>query len=105
MPRLSYPPTTRESLGACLNSLNYQRLSSQDDFNVVVVDDGSDDVTSEFISTLTVDYEIRSEFIPKTEFSGRSRARNRGISLADGDLIIFVDADHIRPPDFVNHDI
>ena len=95
---------SRASLGTCLASFDLQRLSGDDEFDVVVVDDGSDDGTAELVSTLTVSYELRYEFIPRTGRSSRARARNRGVSAAGGDLIVFVDADQIVPPDFLaNH--
>jgi GT2 family glycosyltransferase len=95
----------RASLEACLASLDLQRLHGDDEFDVVVVDDGSDDGTAELVSALTVGYEIRYEFIPRTERSSRARARNRGVSAAGGELIIFIDADQIVPPDFVGHHV
>ncbi|WP_434444021.1 glycosyltransferase family 2 protein [Lentzea sp. E54] len=95
----------RASLEACLNSLDRQRLSCHDKFDVVVVDDGSDDGTSDLLSSLPVERGIRHEFIPRTELSSRARARNRGVSAAGGDLVIFVDADQVLPPDFVGHHI
>jgi GT2 family glycosyltransferase len=91
----------RASLETCLASLDLQRLPGDDEFDVVVVDDGSDDGTAELVPALSLGYEIRYEFIPRTETSGRARARNRGVAAAPGEVIIFVDADQIMPPDFV----
>lgn len=64
------------------------------DFEVIVVDDGSTDRTAE-LAVSTGDPRIR---LIGTENGGVSRARNRGISEARGELIAFLDADDIWLP-------
>jgi glycosyltransferase involved in cell wall biosynthesis len=60
---------------------------------IIVVDDGSSDSTSEriraFKEPITYVYQ---------ENNGRSSARNRGLALASGDYVMFLDSDDILVP-------
>lgn len=69
----------------------FERQSVKD-FEVVIVDDGSTDGTLQKLYSLaaSMSYPIRIEAI---EPSGVSAARNRGIEVARGKYISFVDAD------------
>ena len=58
------------------------------DFELIVVDDGSKDETSRLISS----YKSRIEYI-KQENRGPGSARNLGISTAQRDFIVFLDSD------------
>lgn len=59
------------------------------DFELIIVDDGSDDGTKEAITSLD-DHRIRYYFQLNQE---RSSARNKGIELANGKYICFLDDD------------
>jgi glycosyltransferase involved in cell wall biosynthesis len=63
---------------------------------LIVVDDGSTDGTPEllahFAGRITVDH---------LEGRGVSAARNRGIALAQGELLVFLDADDLIPPHYL----
>lgn len=67
-------------------------------FEVVVVDDGSDDdtrdVARQFASELDLRYLRRAH-------KGRSGARNAAVRVARGDLLIFCDDDRVAGRDFV----
>jgi glycosyltransferase involved in cell wall biosynthesis len=62
-----------------------------DSFEVVFVDDGSEDRTGEIAQTFPVRY-------LRQENQGLPAARNAGLALARGDLIAFLDDDDVLPP-------
>lgn len=80
-----------------LESLSKQ---SWDDFEVVVVDDGSclkcDDVCSSFSSQLNVKYFYK-------ENSGPGQTRNYAAERACGDYFLILDSDVILPPDYLKN--
>ena len=68
-----------------------------DDFEVVIVNDGSTDNTQEIIDAYCGrDPRIRCF---TQENAGVSAARNKGLSLAKGDYVTFLDADDYYAPD------
>jgi len=72
-------------LPAAIDSVLSQTLQ---DFELIVVDDGSTDTTKEIVR----DYGSRITCL-RIEPSGPSAARNRGIASARADLIAFLDSD------------
>ena len=82
-----------EVLKHTLNSLERQDF---DDFEVIVIDDGSSDGTGEYLR----DYQGRLNLRPvfNEENLGRSATRNKGIETAKGELIVLLDAD-MEPAD------
>ncbi len=78
-----------------LEALNSQKGNMWDDFEVIVVDDGSDDGTWEYIKNLNTKYEIRYFYLERCERSSRSRTRNFGWKVADGEIVVFIDSDII----------
>lgn len=77
----------------CLNSLAKQ---SMDDFEVLVVDDGSKDSTAEKAKKFS-DKDPRFKVI-RLSHGGVAHARNAGIDNAQGEYITFVDADDTLHP-------
>ena len=73
-----------EDLKTCLAAL---RASTFDDFEVVVVDDGS----TQPIKPIVAEYGYRYHRIDGP--GGPARARNRGVEHANGEIVVFVDAD------------
>jgi glycosyltransferase involved in cell wall biosynthesis len=73
-----------------LESLDKQNLS-RDRFEVLVVDDGSDDDTAAVVSTFEDRLDLRYFFQPDEGYR-LARARNVGISWARGEICVFVDA-------------
>jgi glycosyltransferase involved in cell wall biosynthesis len=75
-------------------------LQSFDDAEIIVVDDGSCDSTPERIGRLTDRYADRRRIrYRSTPHSGVSAARNRGIEMAEGEWIAFLDSDDYWLPD------
>ncbi len=71
-------------------------------FEVIVVDDGSDDGTSKFLTECDYSFQLRHV---KIKNSGRAIARNVGIEMARNEIIIFIDDDMILKSDFVKEHI
>lgn len=79
-------------LQCCLDSL---RHTGVDSVEVIVVDDGSTDETAELVRRHQRLYpEVR---LMRTRHSGPGHARNRGVSVAKGRFLAFVDADDVIP--------
>ncbi len=74
-----------DTLPDCLLALERQSVPS-DQYEVIVVDDGSTD------DTATVASECGAQVISIAQ-CGPGAARNRGVEVAKGDLILFTDAD------------
>jgi glycosyltransferase involved in cell wall biosynthesis len=87
-----------EMLRVCLRCLTQQTLA-REQFEVLVVDDGSRDhtvrVVSEFGEALNVRY------LRQADNRGRAAARNRGIREAVGEVVVFVDSDVFATPAFL----
>ncbi|MDR0920657.1 MAG: glycosyltransferase, partial [Oscillospiraceae bacterium] len=86
----------QETIEFCLDSLKLQSLS-QDNFEVIVVDDCSTDKT---LAVLKKYKKIKNfRVVSLEENSGTPAApRNKGIELATGKYIMFVDSDDIVTP-------
>lgn len=82
-------------LADCLGSLITQ--SARGRFEIVVVDNGSRDATPSVIERFGREG-VRGAYVADPN---RSMARNAGIALALGDLVVFIDDDTIAPPGFI----
>jgi glycosyltransferase involved in cell wall biosynthesis len=63
-------------------------------FEIIVVDNGSQDATPEIARKHGAEYAFVAE-------PNRGKARNAGIARATGDLVLFVDDDVVTPPHFL----
>jgi glycosyltransferase involved in cell wall biosynthesis len=80
----------------CIESLSYQTLT---DFEVIVIDDGSNDDTLNILSGVP-----NSKFgmrVLRSEHIGAGAARNLGAASAKGEILVFVDADMTFEKDFL----
>jgi glycosyltransferase involved in cell wall biosynthesis len=82
IPSYNSAPTLAVALGGVLR----QRF---EDFEVVIVDDGSTDATSDFLATVR-DPRVR---LIRQEHRGESVARNLGIAQSRGKFVVFLDSD------------
>jgi glycosyltransferase involved in cell wall biosynthesis len=69
-------------------------------FELLVVDDGSTDDTSGFMNKLTTDSRVK--YI-KIAHAGVSAARNKGLELASGEYVFYLDTDNKWNIDFVRN--
>lgn len=82
-----------EYLAQTLNSFKAQTL---DEFEVIMIDDGSTDLSAEIMKKYAAEDDRFKCFFQENK--GVSLTRNRGIELASGDYIAFYDSDDwIRP--------
>jgi len=77
---------------ACLKSIFRQNLSD-DDFEVIIINDGTEDNSMSVILDLISQH--HNIIIVNQENQGSSVAWNNGISIANGEYILFVDADDL----------
>jgi glycosyltransferase involved in cell wall biosynthesis len=73
---------------------DYQNLE------VIVINDGSKDDTAKIVQSFGPPVQVVS-----TDNGGVARARNRGIQLAEGDFIAFLDADDLWEPDKISSQV
>jgi len=94
-PRLSVIVPARNAASTLPRCLEAVTAQSEDDVEIVLVDDHSADDTR----TVAARYPVR--VIEMAEHSGVSAARNRGADVARGEVLLFLDADVVLAPDGV----
>jgi len=81
---------SEKTITACLGAIS---LSSNKPLEVLVVNDGSTDQSRELAA------KFKCKIVDLDKNQGRANARNVGASQATGDVLIFIDADIVIPPD------
>jgi GT2 family glycosyltransferase len=87
-------------LRVCLESLAVQGYAT-DDYEIVVVDDGSADETADVVRYFAAQFAGPDVQYVHQAHGGINRARNRAIQAARGDPICFVDDDQSMPPSWL----
>ncbi len=84
-----------EYLALSLNNFTKQlSLLPTEQWELIIVDDGSTDKPESIIEPLVIQYPD-SIFLLRTENRGVSAARNSGLQMSTGDFVIFADGDDI----------
>lgn len=89
----------KDLLELSLHSFNNQDYPT-DKFEVIVIDDGSNDGTYNMVESLKMNYELK--LFRNEKNYGAAYARNQGIKIANGEIIIFSDSDCIVPENFIS---
>ncbi|MCB9913719.1 MAG: glycosyltransferase [Planctomycetes bacterium] len=99
-PRLTVSLCTyqrRDVLAECVESFARQLLAPGT-FELVLVDDGATDGTREYVDRLELPIPLR---VVHRENGGLAAARNSGLAVARGELVLLVNDDTIAAPDLV----
>ena len=88
----------RESLQQTLLSLQSQSLPP-DDFEVIIVDDGSTDGTEQFVAGLSLPFSLQYY---RQQNQGGIAAANFGAAQARNEVLVFVDDDMVVTPGFLH---
>ncbi|HEY6556000.1 MAG TPA: glycosyltransferase [Polyangiaceae bacterium] len=99
-PRLSIVTPTynrRQRLGLVLSALEAQAVP-KDSFEVIVVDDGSTDGTTEWLEQQRYGFPLRAL---RQRNAGPAQARNTGVLTAVGELVLFLDDDVVPVPELI----
>lgn len=75
-------------------------LQTCQDFEWLIVDDGSTDTTESLITSFIEEHKINIRYVKQLN-GGKHRAINRGVQLAKGDLFFIVDSDDQLPPNSI----
>jgi cellulose synthase/poly-beta-1,6-N-acetylglucosamine synthase-like glycosyltransferase len=85
-------------LPQCLSALQRQTID-RSQYEIIVVDDGSTDSTADIAEEALRDFPARQ--VVRAEHSGPANARNLGAWTAQGELLLFTDADCEPVPDWI----
>lgn len=88
-----------DSLTLCLEKLSQQSLSCEF-FEIIVVDDGSSVSCQNEVETIFDKYGLTGRYWRQNN-AGPAAARNRGVELANGEVVVFIGDDMMGEKDFL----
>ncbi|XID92348.1 glycosyltransferase family 2 protein [Paenibacillaceae bacterium WGS1546] len=91
----------KDLLNNTLEALNHQLDFEYGAYEAVVVDDGSDDGSREYVRDTPRTYELQYIYLERTDDSCRARVRNEGWRRARGKYVVFLDSDMIVARDYL----
>ena len=89
----------RNYISACLNALLSQKYEH---YEIILIDDGSTDGSGELLDELAMEYNRIMIRVYHQKNQGVAVARNKGLELAEGEWVWFVDADDIPNNSWLN---
>jgi glycosyltransferase involved in cell wall biosynthesis len=98
-PVVSVVLPTRNRAGVIHDAIASVQAQSFANWELIVVDDGSRDNTSDVVSEFLADPRIR--YVAQ-DFSGHSAARNCALRLSRGSLVAYIDSDNLWYPHFLS---
>jgi len=97
--RFSLIAITNNRIELLLNTLHSLEIQTFKDFEIVIVDDGSDYIIEDMLKPLNFSFKIVHQ--RNNGKSGCSKARNSGIAKACGEILIFIDSGMILIPEYL----
>lgn len=101
MPRVSVIIPAHNSARSLPETIASVRAQTYSDWEIVAVDDGSRDATWPLLSQAGPDVLA----VRNPSALGPAAARNRALAQATGDLVVFLDADDLLRPDYLESQI
>jgi GT2 family glycosyltransferase len=91
----------KKLLKRTLEALNHLEGFGENDYEAVVVDDGSSDDVFGYIKGVNTGYRLNYMYLDRCPQSCRSRSRNYGVAAARGEYIVFIDDDVVVNKDYL----
>ena len=89
-------------LQRCLLSLAAQHRRNEQDFEVIVADDGSTDATAQMVQSITDEVPFKVRFVTQPNLGFRkARIVNKAIQLVESEYVMLVDGDCLFPDGYL----